>query len=93
MNLTRNTSVTASCLDGLKWLHRHVSAAHSQQRSIMTVVDNFRHECLVSHAEKLLKGGEVLGVMEGGGGRACVCRYVFRQITAASLFRKVRKKV
>jgi putative transposase len=54
----------------------------------LTVVDNFSRECVAIHAGKSLKGEDVVGVMERLRG-ASACRYVFRQITAASLFRKV----
>lgn len=93
---------------------RHVSAAHRQQRPVLTgvdqcwsmdfvsdnlfngrrfraltVVDNFSRECVAIHAGKSLKGEDMVGVMERLRGWASACRYVFRQITAASLFRKV----
>jgi putative transposase len=104
------------CLEGLnlrkKRPRRHVSAAHRQQRPVLTVdqcwsmdfvsdnlfngrrfraltvVDNFSRECLAIHAGKSLKGEDVVGVMEGLRVLASACRYVFRQITAASLFSK-----
>ncbi|SVV62064.1 IS3 family element, transposase orfB [Klebsiella pneumoniae] len=106
------------CLEGLnlrkKRPRRHVSAAHRQQRPVLsgvdqcwsmdfvsdnlfngrrfralTVVDNFSRECVAIHAGKSLKGEDVVGVMERLRVLASACRYVFRQITAASLSRKV----
>ena len=81
------------CLEGLnlrkKRPRRHVSAAHRQQRPVLsgvdqcwsmdfvsdnlfngrrfralTVVDNFRRECMAIHAGKSLKGEDLVGVME-----------------------------
>ena len=55
----------------------------------LTVVDNFSRECVAIHAGKSLKGEDVVGVMVRLRVLASTCRYVFRQITAASLSRKV----